>query len=340
MRHGTVPIPSLAGWSLTALVLLMALGCTTQPSDSVRANGGAGTANGGTANGGTANGGAPQGGAAPSAGLGNMAGSPVLSGSGTGGSGGSSEMTPDSGPSGGVDSGPGPSDAAPPDAGAESLPKRVLLYHYSTLDIPSVPAQLDFFKGKLSAWDYEAEDSVDPATLSDQNLARYAAVAMINTCFEPFGKGKPDTPQSQALQRFLQRGGGLFGTHCAAVTFQSATPPVLYNQLIGGRGGDGSFDGTSTCHTMGAHPTTSALPASFSFAGNLDNTDFVATDTVVLLKCQWQGGAAKNVNVSWYRSEGLGRVFYTNFAKVSADLSDATIGSHIVGGLEWVLHRR
>jgi hypothetical protein len=218
-----------------------------------------------------------------------------------------------------------------------TLPMRVLLYHFSTLDIPSVPAQLTFFKNKLSEWRYASDDGVDPTQLTDQNLERYAAVAMINTCFEPFGKGKPDRPQSEVLQRFLQRGGGLFGTHCASVTFQSATPPALYNQVIGGRGGDGFFDGTSDCRTLATHPTTSSLSAQFSFVGNLDNTDFLAADSVVLVKCKWQGTGGKDVNVSWYRNAGLGRVFYTDFAKVDADLSNTTLGPHIVAGLSWVL---
>jgi type 1 glutamine amidotransferase len=277
----------------------------------------AGDANGGTGNGG----GASDGGA----------------GGGSGGTlsqAGSSPTNPaDSGAGGGAGTG----------GASAALPKRVLLYHFSTLDIPSVPAQLTFFKNKLSEWQYESDDSVDPTQLSDQNLQRYAAVAMINTCFEPFGKGKPDRPQSEVLQRFLQRGGGLFGTHCASVTFQSATPATLYNQLIGGRGGNGSFDGgTSACRTLAAHPSTTTLSAQFPFVGNLDNTDYLAPDTVVLVKCKWQTPQAadsKDVNVSWYRSEGAGRVFYTNFAKIAADLSDPVIGPHVVAGLGWVLHQ-
>jgi len=53
----------------------------------------------------------------------------------------------------------------------------------------------------------------------------------------------------------------------------------------------------------------------------------------VLVKCKWQGTNGKDVNVSWYRNEGPGRVFYTDFAKVDTDLSNTTIGPHIIGGL-------
>jgi type 1 glutamine amidotransferase len=216
----------------------------------------------------------------------------------------------------------------------------VLLYHFSTLVIDTVPAQLTIYKSKLSSWGFESDDSIDPAQITDANLARYGAVAMINTCFEPFGAGKPDRPQSEVLQRFVQNGGGLFGTHCAAVTFQSAQPPVLYNQLIGGRGGNGFFDGTSACRKTADHATSALLPATFNFVGNLDNADYVAPDSTVLVRCLWGQPNGKDVAVSWYRTEGKGRVFYTNFAKVDADLKSATLGdNHVLAGLAWVLRR-
>jgi len=182
--------------------------------------------------------------------------------------------------------------------------------------------------------------SEDPAVFTDENLARYAAVGMINTCFYPFGQNESGVAESQALQRFLQEGGGLFGTHCADVTFQSANPPALYNELIGGRASSEYFEGNSDCRKTGAHPTTSGLPDTFGYTGNLDNTDFLATDSVVLVRCKWGTANGPDVAVSWVRMEGAGRVFYTNFAKVDADLEHPTIGEpHIIAGLGWVLGR-
>jgi type 1 glutamine amidotransferase len=167
---------------------------------------------------------------------------------------------------------------------------------------------------------------------------------MINTCFEPFGMGKMGETQTAALKAFVEsNGGGLFGTHCASVTFQSANPPNAYNVLLGGRGGKDNFDGKSACSTTAeAHVSTAMLPATFEFNGNLDNADYVADDTKVLVKCKWSGAAPKDKEtaVSWYRTAGKGRVFYTNFAKIDADLSDATLGQkHILLGLGWTLGR-
>ncbi|HXK18920.1 MAG TPA: ThuA domain-containing protein, partial [Polyangiaceae bacterium] len=212
------------------------------------------------------------------------------------------------------------------DPNLPALPKRMLLYHFSTAVIETVPAQLTFLKNQLMTWGYEVEDSVNPDDISTANLARFGGVGMINTCFEPFGMGKPGTAQAAALKAFVENGGGLFGNHCAAVTFQAAEPPHAYNDVIGGRGGHGYFDGKSACRTTEQHVTTAMLPATFDFSGNLDNADYVAADTKVLVKCKWSGGDMKDTAVSWYRTPGKGRVFYTNFAKIDADLNDATLG--------------
>jgi type 1 glutamine amidotransferase len=221
-----------------------------------------------------------------------------------------------------------------------SRPARVLLYSFSTLNIPSVPAQLDVLEQQLEQWQFEVDRSVDPAAITDQNLARYAAVGMINTCFSPFGANGSGEAEAQALQRFLRQGGGLFGTHCADVTFQSANPVHLYNQLIGGRASRENFEGANDCYKMGEHPTIAALPATFVYNGNLDNTDFLGTDASVLVRCKWTGGSQKDIAVSWVRSEGSGRVFFSNFAKVDADFANPTIGAnHLLAGLAWVLGR-
>jgi type 1 glutamine amidotransferase len=225
--------------------------------------------------------------------------------------------------------------------GMPSLPKKVLLYHFSTLNIASVPAQLTALSEQLTTWGYETKQSVDPADLSAASLSQFGGVGMINTCFEPFGQNKMGEAETTALKNFVEAGGGLFGTHCASVTFQSADPPHPYNALIGGRGGGGNFNGLSACtKTAEQHATTAMLPATFEYTGDLDNADYLAPDTKVLVECTWSGGAKKKTAVSWYRTPGKGRVFFTNFAKEDKDLKDATLGAkHILLGLGWVLGR-
>jgi type 1 glutamine amidotransferase len=289
-------------------------------------SGGAGASSGGAGGAGASSGGSSGASGASTSGSSGAAGaSGAGSGGGGSGSGGSAGSGNDAGSSG--------------TGGGPTRPARVLLYFFSTLEIASVPQQLAFLEQRLESWDYEVVQSEDPAIFTDSNLAEYAAVGMINTCFYPFGANNTTgEPQSQALQRFLQQGGGLFGTHCADVTFQSANPPALYNQLIGGRASSQNFEGTSNCSKVGDHPTIAGLPSTFSYTGNLDGTNFIAADSTILVNCRWANGT--EVAVSWFRSEGSGRVFFTNFAKEDTDLEDATIGEqHILPGLAWVLGR-
>jgi type 1 glutamine amidotransferase len=223
-------------------------------------------------------------------------------------------------------------------AAPATRPARVLLYSFSTLEIPSVPAQLTILRQHLSALGYEVEESEDPASFTDENLARHAAVAMINTCFSPFGANRSGETEAAALQRFLQAGGGLFGTHCADVTFQSENPPALYNRLLGGRASSSNFEGNNQCSKTLDHPTTERLPDTFDYVGNLDGTDFIADDSVILVRCTWGDANATRVAVSWVRTEGEGRVFFSNFGKVDTDLANPTIGdAHLLAGLDWVL---
>jgi type 1 glutamine amidotransferase len=218
---------------------------------------------------------------------------------------------------------------------------RVLLYSFSTLNGVPTPGQLTTYQQKLESWQYQVEKSVDPAVFTDASLAKYGAVGMINTCFEPFGQGKSgDGAEAQALQKFVQQGGGLFGVHCASVAFQSASPPALYSRLLGGRASRENFDGTHDCRKLADHPTVMQLPDTFQYSGNTDATDFLATDTTVLVNCKWGNASAKEIAVSWLRAEGTGRVFFTSFGKVDGDLADPTIGNdHIMAGLGWVLGR-
>jgi type 1 glutamine amidotransferase len=315
-------------------------------------SGAAGSAGGSAGAAGVVPGGATGG---PSGGSGGVAGDgppAAVDGGGAGGSSAQAGAGGEAGNAGGGGSGSGGRGGAPaPDGGADrpdgatgadapARPMRVLLYSFSTLDIPSVPAQLATFRKKLEGWQYQVDESKDPAAFTDAALAKYAAVAMINTCFYPFGANNAGAAESQALQRFVQRGGGLFGTHCADVTFQSVNPPPLYNQLIGGRANSDNYTGNNTCRTAGAHPTIAGLPATFTYNGNLDNAAFVATDATVLVRCKFGGGSGADTAVSWLRNEGTGRVFFTGFGKVDTDLTNGTIGeAHILAGLGWVLGR-
>src|SRR5882724_630151 len=129
--------PLRASALLAAACCLLACGNEVAP---VVANGGTpGIATGGA---GAASGGGGAGGASGSAVT--MSGSGGQSPGGSGGAGGASGTAGASGSAG-----------AGGDSNLPMLPKRVLLYHFSTAVIDTVPAQLTFYKNLLMTWGYE-----------------------------------------------------------------------------------------------------------------------------------------------------------------------------------------
>jgi type 1 glutamine amidotransferase len=219
-------------------------------------------------------------------------------------------------------------------------PKRVLLYHYNATPVAATtPQQIAFLRNQLTAWGYEVEVSDKPSDINAARLGTLSAVGFINVCFNPYGPGQTGEAQTAMLEAFVEAGGGMFVTHCSSVAFQSASPPNPYADLIGGRSGRDNFDGQSSCtKTAEQHVSTAMLPGGFDYSGNLDNADYLAPDSRVLVRCTWSGGRKLDTAVSWYRTPGKGRVFYTNFAKVDSDYSHATLGAgHIVRGLAWAV---
>lgn len=297
----------------TAMPTSTAQGGATSPGGTGGAGGATGTASGGAA------------------------GNPVTSagGSGTGGAGGQgtagSGNAGESGAGGAANTGGA---GGNPDPGPQ-LPKRVLLYSNKGLT-GDTAAQMTLLEAKLTEWGFAFDRSSDAASINTDNLKKYGAVGLVNPCFDAFGAD--GAPQAAALKGFVEAGGGLWGNHCASVTYQNATPPHPYNQLLGGRGGGGFFEGESSCTKVAEHPTTVGLSAAFTYDGNLDDTNYLADDITILVRCKWSGNGMRDVVISWTREPGKGRIFFSNFAKFEVDLKDPVLGpQHLFKGLSWVL---
>ncbi len=127
------------------------------------------------------------------------------------------------------------------------LIKNFLLYHHAAGG--SITQQLELLQAQLTKFGFSSTTTDDPAAISTTTLAQYGAVGMINNCFMPFGAN--GSSQAAGLKTFVEAGGSIFGTHCASVTYQRADPPHPYNQLLGGRGGGGFFNGDSTVRNSG-----------------------------------------------------------------------------------------
>jgi len=236
-------------------------------------------------------------------------------------------------------------DAAPPDAGRGN---KVLIYTATTgFRHASIPAAASAIAAAataaglvpvLSPADPTTMTAPIPADFAPGALAPYAGVVLLATSGQPLGA--PGTPQIQALIDFVEAGGGLVAIEDASHCYDSDFPPVSapYIALIGGDFNGHTGFGPGTCATVGNHPTTAMLPPTFAITDEVYYFKDVAADIQVVLECENPGAAPRPI--SWVRTQGAGRVFYT--ALGHADPSWTTgplVPDHVLPALLWTMGR-
>jgi hypothetical protein len=177
-----------------------------------------------------------------------------------------------------------------------------------------------------------------PADFAPGALAPYGAVVLLATSGQPLGA--PGTVQIQTLIDFVTAGGGLVAIEDASHCYDTDFPPVSpsYIALIGGDFNGHTGYGPGTCATVGSHPTNAMLPATFAITDEVYYFKDVAADIQVVLQCENPGAAPRPI--SWVRTQGAGRVFYT--ALGHADPSWTTgplVPDHVFPALLWTMGR-
>jgi len=199
---------------------------------------------------------------------------------------------------------------------------------------------------------YQADFSVDYNALKPENLKKYDVLVLNNTTM--LNKSKKQTFLEQSLVDFVTNGGGLCLIHAALDNF--------YNDPKCAEMGGGQFDG---------HPWTangnwrfkvedrnSPINASFKTDAN---GSFTSSDEIyqqkspyydrsklhILVSLDMSDPTTNNRNgkkrgdndyaVSWVRSFGKGRVFYTSFSHDGRTWRDPQRREHIFAGLAYCL---
>ena len=236
--------------------------------------------------------------------------------------------------------------------GASSQPARVLLYAIATaFDHASIPAAAKALSqaaiGAGLAVDMVPADVTTannklpvPADFTPQALAAYGAVVLLSTSGEPLGS--PGTAEIKALVDFVSGGGGLVVINNATHAYDSSTanPSPSYLSLIGADFNGQTTYGPGTCSPVGTHPSVQALPATFDIVDEVYNFKNVNADIQVVLQCKNTPTAAPRP-VSWVRSQGAGRVFYTALGKEdhSWQPPEVLVPNHVLPGLLWTMKR-
>jgi type 1 glutamine amidotransferase len=366
-------VQSAGASSLRAAVCLLSLSlgaCSGEgPAANASGAGGAGTAGSqGSAGGGA--GGVTDGGAGSGAtNVGGVGGTGTLGAAGTGAggvsaAGGSSGTAGSGSPTAGAGGGDSPdgggqvagtsgsSDASGSGGSGGAHPAKVLIYAIATaFDHASIPAAATAIAKAASGAGLTVD--IVPANVTTSNnkvpvpgdftpeaLSAYGAVVLLGTSGEPFGA--PGTPQIKALADFVTAGGGLVAISNATHAYDSSTPDPspTYISLLGADFNGQTPYGSGTCTPVGTHPSVSTLPASFDINDEVYNFKNINPDIQVVLECKNTPTAAPRP-VSWVRTQGAGRVFFTALGKQDHSWlpPELLVPNHVLPGLLWTMRR-
>ncbi|MCH2111989.1 MAG: ThuA domain-containing protein, partial [Planctomycetes bacterium] len=182
----------------------------------------------------------------------------------------------------------------------------------------------------------------DPNRFTAEGLAEFDGIFLYTTGELPWPEGG-----QEAFLEFIEKGGALIGSHCATDTFYEWP---AYGELIGGW-----FDG---------HPWHEKVGVTVEDSQHLSTThlqdDFEIVDEIYQFK-NWsregkrvilglntdsvdmsRGGIKrkdKDFGISWTRTHGKGRVFYTSLGHRPDVWNSNLFRDHLVGGMLWATRR-
>jgi uncharacterized protein len=195
--------------------------------------------------------------------------------------------------------------------------------------------------GTKAGW-FSVDVTQDCAKLNAADLRQYDAVVFYTTGELPIAD-----QQKADLQAFVEDGKGFVGIHSATDTFYKWP---WYGTMIGGY-----FDGHPWTQKVTIkvddpkHPSTKHLGASFEIDDEIYQfKEWSRSNVQVLLSLDpasidlTQKGVKrtdKDFGISWTRTQGKGRVFYTALGHRPEVWQDARFQQHLVEGIRWATSR-
>jgi len=183
-----------------------------------------------------------------------------------------------------------------------------------------------------------AVDATEDATaFADRNLRRYRAVVFLSTTGDVL-----DATQQDALERFIQAGGGWVGIHSATDTEYSWP---WYNRLAGAYFASHPNNPNVRRGTFrvrdSSHVSTQGLPAHWERDDEFYNFRAINPRIRVLVdidETTYEGGTnGADHPMSWYHEFDGGRAWYTAMGHTEGTFAEPLFLRHLLGGIRWVL---
>lgn len=184
-----------------------------------------------------------------------------------------------------------------------------------------------------TAHDFTVDASEDAAIFTDAGLAPYTVIIFLNTTGDILTEA-----QQEAMERFIQNGGGFVGIHSATDTEYDW---AWYGQLVGSY-----FDGhpavqPAELHVVdGTHLATLGLPSPWLRTDEWYNFAPDPSGSVNVLltvdETTYSGGTMGDPHpIAWYHEFDNGRSFYTALGHTEASYSEPLFRHHLLGGIRY-----
>jgi len=223
--------------------------------------------------------------------------------------------------------------AAAPLSAAAQEPNRLLVFSKTAgFQHPSIPAGIEAVRALGAAHQFEVETTEDAAVFTAEGLAEYDVVMFLSTTGDVL-----DESQQDAMERFIQAGGGFVGVHAATDT-EFDWP--WYGKLVSAYFVTHPHVQEATLEVVRpSDPAVAHLP--FRWTRTDEWYDFKALnpDVTVLLEIDpssYEGSQMESDHpMAWRHAYDGGRAFYTALGHTNETYEDPGFLSHLLGGIEY-----
>ncbi|GAB3419759.1 hypothetical protein GCM10027516_15600 [Niabella aquatica] len=198
----------------------------------------------------------------------------------------------------------------------------------------SIPAGIAAIQKLGVANNFEVDTTTDPAVFTTKRLKKYAAVIFLNTTGTLFNE-----TQKEALQKYINSGGGFAGIHAATDT-EYDWP--WYNKMVGAWFADHPRQQVAKLVVKDKeHPATKHLPGVWERKDEWYNFKNINPDIKVLMTIDeksYEGGKNGDFHpMAWYHNFEGGRVFYTGLGHTEESYNDPLFLQHLLGGIKYAI---
>jgi type 1 glutamine amidotransferase len=183
---------------------------------------------------------------------------------------------------------------------------------------------------------FAVEATEEASAFTDASLAAHDVVIFLSTTGDVL-----DAEQQQALERYVQGGGGWAGVHSASDTEYDW---AWYGQLLGGNAHFLAHPEIQTAQLdveIADHASTAHLPARFALQDEWYNFRQNPRASVrVLLTLDESSYSARNGAmgdhpIAWFHEFDGGRAWYTAIGHRSELYDNPVFTEHLLGGIRW-----